>query len=61
MSFDPQTGKPVAAAGGFDPNTGQPVAAITVAAGAPAPVVAAQVLALNVEVILTYRPSCIFH
>ena len=39
MSFDPQTGKPesVAAAGGFDPNTGQPVAA-----GAPAPVVAAQ-------------------
>jgi hypothetical protein len=61
MSFDPQTGKPVAAASGFDPNTGQPVTAAIVAAGAPAPVVAAQVLALNVEVILTYMYPYIFH
>jgi hypothetical protein len=27
LRFDPQTGKPLAAAGGFDPQTGQPIAA----------------------------------
>ena len=47
MSFDPQTGKPVAAAGGFDPNTGQPIAPAPVAA---VPAVALLVVAANPNV-----------